>query len=141
VKKKKKKRGEITTMLKNKTVLITGASSGIGEVTACALAREGANLVLVTRYVQLSPTGPHISTLIPSSLDYSLTLPPSSIFSLLVDSDHRVRKLFKSVLKSVKQKVLKTVNASPLILLTVSKLMISVPSAAASLLMSLSSKL
>jgi 3-oxoacyl-[acyl-carrier protein] reductase len=32
-------------MFKNKTILITGASSGIGEVTALMFAKEGANIV------------------------------------------------------------------------------------------------
>lgn len=35
--------------LKNKTVIITGASSGIGEATARKLAKEGANVVLTAR--------------------------------------------------------------------------------------------
>jgi len=35
--------------LKNKTIWITGASAGIGEALAKALAIEGANLVLTAR--------------------------------------------------------------------------------------------
>ncbi|MTV82807.1 SDR family oxidoreductase [Secundilactobacillus folii] len=37
------------TTLKNKTALITGASSGFGKGTALAFAKEGANLVLTAR--------------------------------------------------------------------------------------------
>jgi short-subunit dehydrogenase len=40
--------------LKNKTVIITGASSGIGKAMAYAFAKEGANLVLAARqYVKM----------------------------------------------------------------------------------------
>jgi short-subunit dehydrogenase len=34
---------------KNKVVLITGASSGIGKDTAIEFAKKGANIVLVSR--------------------------------------------------------------------------------------------
>jgi len=68
-------------MLKNKTVLITGASSGIGEVTAYALAREGANLVLVTRYVHLT-NQTRISLLIPSHPILSHLFTNPSLFLL-----------------------------------------------------------
>src|SRR3954471_12263747 len=39
--------------LKNKTVVVTGASSGIGRETALELARRGANLVLAARRAEL----------------------------------------------------------------------------------------
>lgn len=38
--------------LKNKTAIITGATSGIGRVTALAIAREGARLVLPVRNIE-----------------------------------------------------------------------------------------
>ncbi len=37
--------------MKNKTVIITGASSGIGEATAYAFAKQGANVVLAARNI------------------------------------------------------------------------------------------
>jgi NAD(P)-dependent dehydrogenase (short-subunit alcohol dehydrogenase family) len=39
----------VSDSMKNKTVLLTGANSGIGKVAALALAREGATLVMVSR--------------------------------------------------------------------------------------------
>lgn len=35
--------------MQGKTVVITGATSGIGEVAACALARQGARIILIAR--------------------------------------------------------------------------------------------
>jgi 3-hydroxy acid dehydrogenase/malonic semialdehyde reductase len=42
----------MTTNLKNKTVLITGASTGIGEACAYQCAAAGANLILIARRAQ-----------------------------------------------------------------------------------------
>ncbi|KAL4458667.1 hypothetical protein ABPG75_013532 [Micractinium tetrahymenae] len=38
----------MSKLAQNKTVLITGASTGVGEVLACTLAREGAKLILIS---------------------------------------------------------------------------------------------
>ena len=35
--------------MQGKTVVITGATSGIGEIAACALAQQGARIVLIAR--------------------------------------------------------------------------------------------
>ncbi|MFB0910004.1 MAG: SDR family NAD(P)-dependent oxidoreductase, partial [Flavobacterium sp.] len=37
------------TNLKNKNALITGAGKGIGKAVAIALAKEGVNVILVSR--------------------------------------------------------------------------------------------
>jgi short-subunit dehydrogenase len=42
-------KGWVKMKLKDKTILITGASSGIGRLTAIALAEQGANVILVAR--------------------------------------------------------------------------------------------
>jgi A-factor type gamma-butyrolactone 1'-reductase (1S-forming) len=39
----------VTDLLTGKTILITGASSGIGESAALLFAREGANVVITAR--------------------------------------------------------------------------------------------
>lgn len=41
--------------LKDKVVIITGASSGIGEATAYKLAQEGAKIVLAARKTSSKP--------------------------------------------------------------------------------------
>lgn len=38
----------MSKLAQGKTVLITGASTGVGEVLACCLAREGAKLILIS---------------------------------------------------------------------------------------------
>lgn len=43
------RKGNLMTRFENKTVIVTGASSGIGAATARRFGREGANVVLISR--------------------------------------------------------------------------------------------
>ncbi|KOY84581.1 short-chain dehydrogenase [bacterium 336/3] len=57
--------------LKNKTALITGASSGIGEAFAYELAKQGANLIITARSAQKLET---IATLIRKAYDVKVSI-------------------------------------------------------------------
>ena len=71
-------------MFKNKVVLITGATSGIGEETAKAFAKEGASVVLVGRNKE---KGLHIEQEILSSNGKAIFIPCD------VSNDQEVQKM------------------------------------------------
>lgn len=50
--KEQRRRAKLSSTLKNKVVIVTGASSGIGAATAREFARHGANVVLAARRVE-----------------------------------------------------------------------------------------
>jgi 3-oxoacyl-[acyl-carrier protein] reductase len=78
-------------LLQNKTVLITGASRGIGKETAKLFAEEGANLILISRNLD------HLKT-----LQDSLTSKYSHevhIFRCDVGNEHEIKEVFAEIRK------------------------------------------
>lgn len=79
-----------------KNVLIIGATSGIGEATACAFAREGANLILTGRRVErLEALKEELQTTYPGQKVWTFTLD-------VTDMDI-VKDVCQAILKSVGQ--------------------------------------
>ena len=79
-----------------KNVLIIGATSGIGEATACAVAREGANLILTGRRVErLEALKEELQTTYPGQKVWTFTLD-------VTDMDI-VKDVCQAILKSVGQ--------------------------------------
>lgn len=89
-----------------KNVLIIGATSGIGEATACAFAREGANLILTGRRVErLEALKEELQTTYPGQKVWTFTLD-------VTDMDI-VKDVCQAILKSVGQVHVLVNNARP----------------------------
>ena len=79
-----------------KNVLITGATSGIGEATAYAFAREGANLILTGRRVErLEALKEELQTTYPGQKVWTFTLDVTDM--------EMVKDVCQAILKSVGQ--------------------------------------
>lgn len=79
-----------------KNVLITGATSGIGEATARAFAREGANLIL---------TGRRVERLQALKAEFEATYPDQKVWTFVLDVTDMdmVKDVCQAILKSVGQ--------------------------------------
>ena len=100
----------ITSAVSGRTVLITGASSGIGKATALLLARSGATVLLVARGAeQLEETRQQILAAGGSAFAYAADISdPESVDALLerVQADHsRIDVLVNNAGRSIRRSI------------------------------------
>ena len=100
---------------KEKTVIVTGAGSGIGRATAIRFAREGANVVLVGRTTRtLEETAsefPHDRTWIHTdnylivACDISIQTQVQEMIKLVIDKFDKIDVLVNNAGKAVQGKI------------------------------------